>query len=100
MARDSSSAKKDGSDDDEGRRLTVHWFRNTDLRLHDNPALCRSVELSRGGGKQVGGKTQTSRTTSLGSMLPVFVFDTTRTFGSDYTQHGLTSRAKTNTTSN
>lgn len=83
MARDSSSAKKDGSDDDEGRRLTVHWFRNTDLRLHDNPALCRSVELSRGGGKQVGGKTRTTRTTSLGSMLPVFVFDTTRTFGSD-----------------
>ena len=72
-----SSAAKDGTDDG-CRRLTVHWFRTSDLRLHDNPALCRSVELallastpSRGGGGGGGG------------ILPVFVFDTARTFGSD-----------------
>jgi deoxyribodipyrimidine photo-lyase len=39
------------------------------LRLHDNPALCKSVELS--------------AKSSGSGILPVFIFDTTRIFGSN-----------------
>ncbi|KAL7461372.1 hypothetical protein ACHAXS_001790 [Conticribra weissflogii] len=53
------------------KQLTIHWFRQTDLRLHDNPALHRAVQRSK---------------SSPGSgILPVFVFDTTRIYGSDTT---------------
>ena len=43
-----------------GGVIIVHWFRGTDLRLHDNPALHRSAELC----------TQMS-----GTIVPVFCFD-------------------------
>ena len=51
------------------RRLTIHWFRN-DLRLHDNPALCRTVELSRRDGEE-------------STLLLVYIFDTSRIYGSE-----------------
>lgn len=42
----------------------VHWFRGTDLRLHDNPALRRSAELCAKNGS-----------TSSSVVVPVFCFD-------------------------
>ena len=71
----------DKGDDAAARPLNIHWFRQTDLRLHDNPALCRTVELSKGELKKqpVG----SSSTSSPSGILPVFVFDTSRIYGSD-----------------
>ena len=40
--------------------IIVHWFRGTDLRLHDNPALHRSAELC---------------AKMSGTIVPVFCFD-------------------------
>jgi deoxyribodipyrimidine photo-lyase len=77
------------SDDDKTttmRRLALHWFRTSDLRLHDNPALCRSAELSllgARGGKEGTTTTTTTTTSDGGALLPVFVFDTSRVFGSE-----------------
>jgi len=47
-----------------GANLNIYWFRNTDLRLHDNPALLKGLSNSKEDG-----------------LLPVFCFDK-RTFGS------------------
>jgi deoxyribodipyrimidine photo-lyase len=47
--------------------IIFHWFRGTDLRLHDNPALDRSASIC--------AKTQSS-------LVPVFCFDP-RYFGDD-----------------
>ena len=47
-----------------GAKLNIYWFRNTDLRLHDNPALLKGLSNSKEDG-----------------LLPVFCFDK-RTFGS------------------
>jgi deoxyribodipyrimidine photo-lyase len=47
--------------------VNIHWFRN-DLRLHDNPALCHTVHLSSVNDKD--------------GVLPIFIFDNTRVFGS------------------
>ena len=71
----------DNGDNAAPRPLNIHWFRQTDLRLHDNPALCRTVELSKGELKKqpVG----SSSTSSPSGILPVFVFDTSRIYGSD-----------------
>ncbi len=46
--------------------LNIHWFRN-DLRLHDNPALCHTQQLSSANG---------------GILLPIFIFDP-RVYGSN-----------------
>jgi len=43
-----------------GKSVIFHWFRGTDLRLHDNPALHRSAEIC-------------SKTSS--TIIPVFCFD-------------------------
>ena len=69
---------------DEDNTVNIHWFRQTDLRLHDNPALCRTIELSQGKAKKqpVGAAPVTTPTQSSG-ILPVFVFDTERIYGSD-----------------
>ncbi|KAL7551567.1 hypothetical protein ACHAWF_018418 [Thalassiosira exigua] len=76
-ARNAKHAKND--DDANGPRdvgsdygippcpLAIHWFRN-DLRLHDNPALRRTASLAKPGPGS--------------GMLPVFVFDTSRIYGS------------------
>ena len=45
----------------------IHWFRN-DLRLHDNPALCHTLQLS---------------AENDGSFLPIFIFDDIRIYGSN-----------------
>ena len=74
MAKDSNDAMS----------LNIHWFRQNDLRLHDNPALCRTVELSQGKvtKQPVGASSSTSQSSSSG-ILPVFVFDAERVYGSD-----------------
>lgn len=61
--------------------LNFHWFRQTDLRLHDNPALCRTVELATGKPtkKIVGAPPVESKKNGL---LPVYIFDE-RLFGSN-----------------
>ena len=64
------------SEGDGSSSLNVHWFRQTDLRLHDNPALCRTVELSLG-------EVEQKKQQPPPGILPVFVFDTTRIYGSD-----------------
>lgn len=46
--------------------LNIHWFRN-DLRLHDNPALLHTLQLSSANG---------------GILLPIFIFDS-RVHGSN-----------------
>ena len=46
--------------------LNIHWFRN-DLRLHDNQALCHTLQLSSANG---------------GILLPIFIFDP-RVYGSN-----------------
>jgi len=43
------------------KNLNIHWFRHQDLRLHDNPALCRTV--------------QDSATDGSSSVLPIFCVD-------------------------
>ena len=65
------------------RSLNIHWFRQTDLRLHDNPALCRTVELASGksSAKRVVGAPPPPDSAKSG-ILPVFIFDS-RLFGSD-----------------
>ncbi|KAL7542646.1 hypothetical protein ACHAXR_011952 [Thalassiosira sp. AJA248-18] len=71
-------------DNSSSSALNIHWFR-TDLRLHDNPALCRTIELSQGKkatNQPVGSSAAASSTPSSG-ILPVFVFDTSRIYGSD-----------------
>jgi len=45
----------------------IHWFRN-DLRLHDNPALWHTAKLS---------------ATNGDGILPIFIFDKTRIYGSE-----------------
>lgn len=64
--------------------LNIQWFRQTDLRLHDNPALCRTVDLSLGKTekKQPVGAAPTTKSAPAG-ILPVFVFDTERIYGSN-----------------
>jgi len=63
--------------------LNIQWFRQTDLRLHDNPALCRTVDLSLGKAeKQPVGAAPSTKASPTG-ILPVFVFDTERIYGSD-----------------
>ena len=63
--------------------LNIQWFRQTDLRLHDNPALCRTVDLSLGKAeKQPVGAAPTTKASPDG-ILPVFVFDTERIYGSE-----------------
>ncbi|KAL9188840.1 hypothetical protein ACHAXT_007218 [Thalassiosira profunda] len=74
-----SMANGNGGD---ARPLNVHWFRQTDLRLHDNPALCRTVELSLGKAKKQPVGAAPPKAPPAG-ILPVFVFDTTRLYGSD-----------------
>ena len=58
-------------------KLNIHLFRQTDLRLHDNPALCHTVDLS------LGTSSSDSASTAPAGILPVFVFDTTRIYGSN-----------------
>ena len=67
--------------DERESAVNIHWFRQTDLRLHDNPALCRTVDLSLGRSKKPVGASVTE-STPLG-ILPVFVFDTSRIYGSN-----------------
>lgn len=93
MAKGKGTNGAGAADAPKQRQLNVHWFRQTDLRLHDNPALCRTVELSNGGrtaSKQprpIVGQTAAaappSSTTPSSGILPVFVFDTSRIYGSD-----------------
>jgi len=65
------------------RPVNIHWFRQTDLRLHDNPALRRSVDLSLGKSKNpVVGAAVSESPPHRGNILPVFVFDTSR-YGSN-----------------
>ena len=48
------------------KTLNIHWFRHQDLRLMDNPALCRSVQKSR----------QANHNDDVSSgLLPIFCFD-------------------------
>lgn len=47
--------------------LNIHWFRN-DLRLLDNPALHHTVHLS---------------SSANGILLPIFIFDNSRVYGSN-----------------
>eukprot|EP00984_Skeletonema_dohrnii_P023127 scaffold12205_cov115-Skeletonema_dohrnii-CCMP3373.AAC.12 len=47
--------------------LNIHWFRN-DLRLLDNPALCHTEQLTSANG---------------GILLPIFIFDNSRVYGSN-----------------
>ena len=54
-----------------GSSLFVHWFRLTDLRLHDNPALQRAVE---------GAKKDNNNKSS--GIVPIFCFDP-RVFGDE-----------------
>ena len=68
--------------DENVRPVTLHWFRQTDLRLHDNPALCRTVDLSSGKAKKQPVGAAVSKSPPQG-ILPVFVFDTSRIYGSD-----------------
>ena len=64
--------------------LNIQWFRQTDLRLHDNPALCRTVDLSLGKAeKQPVGAAPTTKASPDG-ILPVFVFDTEKIYGSGF----------------
>lgn len=66
------------------RPVNIHWFRQTDLRLHDNPALRRSVDLSLGKSKNpVVGAAVSESPPHRGNILPVFVFDTSRIYGSN-----------------
>jgi deoxyribodipyrimidine photo-lyase len=51
-----------------GKNLFIQWFRLMDLRVHDNPSLCKTVELAKKDDKA--------------GILPVFCFDP-RTFGDD-----------------
>jgi deoxyribodipyrimidine photo-lyase len=81
MANGSSS-----SDDHTGRSVSIHWFRQTDLRLHDNPALCRTAELSCGKATKklpVGASAASSSKPNPSGIVPVFIFDTTRIYGSN-----------------
>ena len=71
------------------RRVIVHWFRDNDLRLHDNPALIHSTSLL--------ATTLSSSTTSTTAknqqqpshdvILPIYIFDTTRLYGNHCTTH-------------
>ncbi|KAL3791080.1 hypothetical protein HJC23_012065 [Cyclotella cryptica] len=63
--------------------LNIHWFRQTDLRLHDNPALCRTVELSRGNNtskRSIPGAAAPNPTIPTG-IVPLYIFDS-RLYGS------------------
>ena len=55
---------------DNSRRVVLHWFRDNDLRLHDNPALMYSTSLL-----------ATAMSNSNDIILPIYCFDTTRLFG-------------------
>jgi len=50
-------------------RIQVHWFRHGDLRLHDNPALCRCITKAKKNDENIG-------------ILPIFCFDP-RIFGNE-----------------
>lgn len=50
-----------------GMVVNIHWFRN-DLRLHDNPALCHTQQLS---------------SANSGILLPIFIFDNSRVYGTN-----------------
>lgn len=78
------SSTHKSSNNSAGDSLNIHWFRQSDLRLHDNPSLCRTVELASSGkvAKQPVGSSAPSSTKSNG-ILPVFIFDTSRIYGSD-----------------
>ena len=65
MSNNNSSNDKNSN----SNNLNIHWFRTNDIRLHDNPALCRTVALSSGKSNE--------------GILPVFIFDTHRNYGSD-----------------
>ena len=55
--------------------LHFHWFRNQDLRLHDNPALFQSiVSVKRNSGKQGGGPTKRKNDISSG-IVPIYCID-------------------------
>lgn len=66
--------------------LTLFIVNDHTYRLHDNPALCRTVELATGKSssakKQPVGMSSSSSTSSSG-ILPVFIFDTSRFYGSE-----------------
>ena len=53
------------------QRIVIHWFRLTDLRLHDNPALTHSSVLAKG-----------DEETRRCKVIPIFCFDK-RIFGND-----------------
>jgi hypothetical protein len=64
------------------RSLNIHWFRQTDQRLHDNPALCRTVELASGKStKRVVGAAPPADSSKAAGIVPVYIFDS-RLFGS------------------
>lgn len=55
--------------------LHFHWFRNQDLRLHDNPALFQSiVSVKRNSGKQGGGPIKRKNDISSG-IVPIYCID-------------------------
>lgn len=88
MANGSGKSNNGVSNDGHlARSLNIHWFRQTDLRLHDNPALCRTVELAVGKATKklpVGAApTDAPSKTPHSGIVPVFVFDTTRNYGSE-----------------
>lgn len=72
MSQSLAMAKKpvySASSSSTGRKnLFVQWFRLMDLRVHDNPSLCKTVELAKQNGRD--------------GILPVFCFDP-RIFGDD-----------------
>jgi hypothetical protein len=55
-------------------RIVIHWFRNTDLRLLDNDALTHSSLLAKG-----------DESIRRCKVLPIYCFDTSRTFGTKNT---------------
>lgn len=61
--------------------VVIHWFRLGDLRLHDNPALQRSIQLCTVKGTTTQTATKTTKNGGGGNgnnaLIPVFCFDPT-----------------------
>ena len=71
MASNQPDTKNDGDSSQSTCTLNIHWFRN-DLRLHDNPALCHTIQLS-----------LSSTNNNNCGIIPIFIFDNTRIYGSN-----------------
>jgi deoxyribodipyrimidine photo-lyase len=74
VASVASTSTSTSNNNNKGKpKLIFHWFRNGDLRLHDNPALTHSVKLAT--------TTVAGTASNPAIILPIYCFDDTKLFG-------------------